>query len=58
MLRQRDLDALKMSIQEGLDDIAAGRVISVEDARRELRAYFKSAAFKNAAKPRAKKRAR
>jgi len=53
MLRQRDLDALRASIQEGLDDIAAGRVVSAEEARRELRAYFK-----NAAKPGAKKRTR
>jgi len=53
MLRQRDLDALKASIQKARDDIAAGRSIPLEDARRELRAHFK-AMGKNGVKKRAR----
>lgn len=53
MLRQRDLDALKASIQEARDDIAAGRSISLEDSRKELRAHFE-AMGKNGVKKRAR----
>lgn len=42
MLRQRDLDALRASIQEGLDDIAAGRVYPAEQVLKELRARYKA----------------
>jgi antitoxin ParD1/3/4 len=40
IIRQRDLDALRASIQEGLDDIKAGRVVSAGEARKRLHAYF------------------
>jgi len=53
MLRQRDLDALRASLQQARDGIAAGRAISLEDARKELRAHFK-AMGKNGAKKRAR----
>jgi antitoxin ParD1/3/4 len=40
-LRQRDLDALRASIQEGLDDIKAGRVVPLEQVVKELRARYR-----------------
>ncbi|MCC6471392.1 MAG: type II toxin-antitoxin system ParD family antitoxin [Alphaproteobacteria bacterium] len=41
-LRQRDLEELRASIQEGLDDIKAGRVYTVDEVRKQLRAHFRT----------------
>ena len=41
MLRQRDLDALKASIQEGIDSADAGRLIPAEQVFKELRARYR-----------------